>query len=244
MAINIIRGRSTVRGLVVTVNYSGGDTLISQQKIERDLLTAMPTLCAQKVKDIENRAIREQVETSPYIERCQCYVSILGHVVVRATQRSPLMHVYMGNKEFYIDRQGNYVPRSKEGMANVLVANGYFRQPDTVVNDTMKLSNMECDSTTMHYDIVRMWRLAHFLDQKEYISLFDQIYINTDGELYLTPKLGTHVVCVGEDDDLENKFNHLMALYKQALPRVGWDRYAMVDLKFKDQVVCRKKTKK
>ena len=241
IAINVIGRNATVRGLMVTVDYKGNDTLISQQTIEKNLLTVMPMLTTQKVKEIDTRAIREHVERSPYVEHCQSYVSILGHVVVKARQRSPLLHVYYGGKEFYIDRQGHYVPRSKEGTAHVMVANGHFRQPDTVVADTIFLPLMEKDSTTMHHDLTRIWRVAHFIDQEDYTPLFDQIYINQEGDVMLTPKLGTHVVCVGDDENLPSKFEHLMALYKQALPRVGWDRYTLVDLKFKDQIVCRKK---
>lgn len=241
VAANIIRRNSTVRGLEVVVNYGGCDTLVTAQTIEQLVMTDNPTLLSQIVKDVDTRAIQEQVLTSPFVERCQTYVSILGNVVVKPQQRKPIMHVYYGGKEFYVDNLGQYLPLSKEGRAHVMVVNGRFHQPDTVVSPRTNLAELAVDSLGDDYDISHIWQVAHFMDQEEYLSMFDQIYLNQEGDLILTPKLGTHVVNIGNSEELETKFSHLMALYKQALPRVGWNRYSMVNLKFKDQVVCQKR---
>lgn len=237
---NIIRSNSMVRSLKVSIDYDGSDALTTAQTLEKSILTAMPTLTSLKVKEVDTKAIREQVLTSQYILNCNAYVSILGNIVVKAYQRKPLLHVYYYSKEFYIDNTGQRLSLSKEGKSHVMVANGHFKQRDTVVNAIPNFHAAETDSLRMNYDIVKMWQLAHFLETKKYLPMFDQIYIDKHGDLFVTPKLGTHVVNVGDIDDLDTKFKHLMALYNQALPRVGWDRYSLVTLKFKDQVVCRK----
>ncbi|MCD7935525.1 MAG: cell division protein FtsQ, partial [Tannerellaceae bacterium] len=33
----------------------------------------------------------------------------------------------------------------------------------------------------------------------------------------------------------------LQVFYEQAIPKVGWDKYSLINLKFKDQIVCTKK---
>ena len=230
-----------VRGIKVSINYAGSDTLTTALTLEKNLLTNMPTLTSLKIKEVDTKAIQTQILTSQYIHDCQAYVSILGNIVVKARQCQPLLHVYYHGKEFYIDREGKQLSLSKEGKSHVMVANGHFTQKDTVLAAIPNIHTAENDSLRSNYDIVKLWQLAHYLDKKDYLALFDQIYIDRQGDLLLTPKLGTHVVNVGSPDNLDTKFKHLMALYKQALPRVGWDRYNLVTLKFKDQLVCQKK---
>ena len=57
----------------------------------------------------------------------------------------------------------------------------------------------------------------------------------------MAPKIGDHVIELGSPDDLDSKFDNLLAFYRKGMPRAGWDTYSKISLKFKDQVVCTKK---
>lgn len=39
---------------------------------------------------------------------------------------------------------------------------------------------------------------------------------------------------------IKNKLNRLEEFYKEALPRVGWDRYSEINIEFENQVVCKR----
>jgi cell division protein FtsQ len=81
--------------------------------------------------------------------------------------------------------------------------------------------------------------MALFFDQHPEVSpLFDQIYRDASGDLYVTPKLGSHVVQVGSAENLEEKFDNLIALYTRGLPQAGWETYKQVSVKYRGQVVC------
>ena len=45
-------------------------------------------------------------------------------------------------------------------------------------------------------------------------------------------------------NDVEKKFIKLKTIYLEVLNKVGWDKYAIINLKFDNQVVCTKKIKK
>ena len=230
-----------VRELQVTVRYDGCDTLVTAATIENAIKSTMPTLLSLKAKEVDTRSVKQCVLQSPYVENCQAYVSILGNVVVKAEQRHPMLHVYQGGRQFYVDCGGRYMPLSNEGQAHVMVVNGSLKVADTLLSATTDFSRWEADSLLADNDMTHVWRLAHYIEDNDYIALFDQIYRASNGDLILTPKGGTHVVNVGGSDDLDDKFERLMALYEQALPRVGWDRYKLVNLKYRDQVVCKKR---
>ncbi|MBQ0016072.1 MAG: hypothetical protein KBT04_03740 [Bacteroidales bacterium] len=238
---NIIRLNSIVRGVDVRIDYNESDTLVSTQRIQEQLLDRMPILTSLKVKDIDNHAVSESVMLSPYIEHCHTYVSIGGTIVVKARQRRPILHLYYDKNECYIDQNGQCVPLSTEGYAEVMVANGHFRQKIKQLPSTLSVAEWANDTIKSQYDITRLWTLAHFIDQEEgYRDMFDQIYIETNGDLILIPKLGTHTINIGDPENLTEKFRQLIALYKQALPIVGWNTYKTINLKFKGQAVCRK----
>jgi cell division protein FtsQ len=45
---------------------------------------------------------------------------------------------------------------------------------------------------------------------------------------------------VGGADNLEDKFERLFVFYRMGLNKTGWARYNIINIKFKNQVVCSK----
>ncbi|MBD5067971.1 MAG: hypothetical protein HDT51_01265 [Alistipes sp.] len=59
-------------------------------------------------------------------------------------------------------------------------------------------------------------------------------------EVDLVPRSGRHIVRFGRLEDVPRKFGKLMRFYRSGLPRIGWDEYRTIDIRYNDQVVCRK----
>jgi cell division protein FtsQ len=70
--------------------------------------------------------------------------------------------------------------------------------------------------------------------------MFEQIYVGDDFEIELIPKVGNHKILIGNIENLDDKFSRLLLFYKQGLMRKGWENYSVINLKFKNQVVCTK----
>ena len=122
-----------------------------------------------------------------------------------------------------MDDKGSRMPNSTVGWSDVIVASG---------NIPAKGKGQK-----------EVWALANYLDRHPDLSpLFDQIYRDAKGDLFLTPKLGNHVVQVGDVENLDEKFHNLMALYTRGLPQAGWEKYSQVSVKYKGQVVCTKRS--
>jgi cell division protein FtsQ len=51
------------------------------------------------------------------------------------------------------------------------------------------------------------------------------------------PLIGDHVIRLGTVDDLEEKLDKLMVFYKRVLSRTGFNKYGVIDIQFKGQVV-------
>ena len=98
------------------------------------------------------------------------------------------------------------------------------------------------DPKAESFDIVKVYLLAKYINaDAKAKALFDQIFVNQDGDLEIVPKLGNHVVIIGNTENLDEKFENLYALYDKGFSKVGWDKYSIVNLKYIDQIICTKK---
>ena len=223
LAANMWRRQSLVRDIRVDIDYGGIDTLVTAHQVEEQIRAAMPDLTSKMLRDVDLKAVEQIASSSPYLIGCKAGTSISRNVVVFAEQRRPIVRV-CAKEEYYIDEKGSHVPNSRVGSCDVLVASG----------NILPKTQGEKD----------VWALANYLDQHPDLKpLFDQIYRDAKGDLYLTPKLGNHVVQVGDVDNLDDKFHRLMALYTRGLPQAGWEKYSRVSVKYRGQVVCTKNQK-
>ena len=67
-----------------------------------------------------------------------------------------------------------------------------------------------------------------------------QIYVNEFNEFELIPRIGSHVILLGKAEDLDDKFRRLYAFYRFGLNKIGWNKYSVINIKYKNQVVCSK----
>ncbi len=56
----------------------------------------------------------------------------------------------------------------------------------------------------------------------------------------IVPRAGKHIVCLGTLDQAQEGLEKLRLFYHEALAWEGWDGYSYIDLRYKDQIVCRK----
>ncbi|MCM1150880.1 MAG: hypothetical protein NC209_07730 [Alistipes sp.] len=59
-------------------------------------------------------------------------------------------------------------------------------------------------------------------------------------EVDLVPRSGRHTIRFGRIGEVGEKFDRLMRFYRGGFSRLGWDAYRTIDIRYNDQVVCRK----
>ena len=225
---NVSRAGSQVRGIEVRIRYGRMPQLVGEQVVVDSVLKAVPQLLAVRVSDVDCDAVAEAASHVPYLKDITSTVSVSGKVVVRAAQRRPIARLFYGSREFYFDSEGAIMPISPLADCSVLVAGGDFTEP------------LRLDS--LNGQMEALVHLANYLDgEKKYRQMIDQIYVERDGDMMMVPKLGDHVVELGEVENLDTKFSNLMTFYRKGMPRAGWNTYSQISLKFDGQVVCTKK---
>lgn len=197
------------------------------------------SLATLNIPELENI-----LNSNAAIANAEVSVTVDGNVKVDATLRKPIIRVFNKNGEsYYIDEAGTLMPWSEKFTARVLVANGNITEPYSrrymySISDIER--NSDVKDKTMLDDL---YNLSKYITADEFWKAqIEQIYINEEQELELIPRVGDHKIMLGDVSDMDEKFKKLKIFYTQGLNTTGnWNNYSIINLKFKNQIVCTKK---
>lgn len=212
----------------VKIYIPGSQYFIDKKEVDNILQVSSHSLIGRKIEDINIHDLEKKLRANPFIEYAQVYTDMDGVIRVDISQRQPILRVLNRfDQDFYVDQHGLKLPLSPNFTARVLVANGYIDEGFGGKVDTLH--------TALAKDI---YKTADFIRRD---SLWDaqiaQIYVDDKHEIELIPRVGSHRILLGDADSLQTKFSNLLAFYKQAIPKVGWDAYKVINIKYANQVV-------
>ena len=215
----------------VKIDISGNQRYIERSAIDRLLTQNKGRLKGKVLNTLHIHDIENILRANPFIEQAKVYTDMDGSIWVQIKQREPILRILNAfNQDFYIDRNGLKMPISTNYTANVLVSNGFIIEAFSNKVDTLKTKIAKDLFTT-----------ALFIEKDTLWSQqIEQIYVNANAEFELVPRVGDHKIILGSTDSLATKFNNLLLFYKKALPKVGWNTYKTINLKYANQIVCEK----
>jgi cell division protein FtsQ len=84
--------------------------------------------------------------------------------------------------------------------------------------------------------------MIKYIDDNDFWSAqIDQIYVDSNNDIDLIPRVGNQLIHIGTTENIEGKLKNLAAFYDKVLPEVGWNKYSVINLEYKDQIVCKKR---
>ena len=118
---------------------------------------------------------------------------------------------------------------------------------ENIINSNPYVANAEVFSTLdglLHINIKQRNPIAKYLQTDSVANaLFTQIYVNENNEIELVPRIGDHLILIGDAANFKKKVDMLLVLYRKGLNKTGWTQYSSINLKFENQVICTKKSK-
>lgn len=207
---------------------------------ENELLTSLglnDTLNTHnKKKDIFTKNIEDSILHNPFVKKADVYFSVDGNLIINIKEREPVLRIFTDKKSFYIDKDGDIFPVSKNYSPMVMVANGYLGKW-TKTNGTNIFDTVYDNSK-----IRNLFTLNILINNYPLLSSqINQLYINSKNEYDIVPELGNHIVQMGKFEDIETKLCNLNAYYHKMLKTDSWDSYKTINLTYKNQIVCTKK---
>lgn len=215
----------------IKVLIPGADNFIEREEIDAILKQGQGSLMGRRLNDINFEKIERTIKSNPFIAFAKVYADMDGTVHIEIQQRQPVLRVVNANdQDFYIDMNGLKMPVSSNFTANVLVANGkimeYFSgKVDTLITGIAK----DLYKTALYVKQDTLWE-----------AQIEQVFVNDKNDIELIPRVGNQRIILGTADSLDVKMRNLLAFYKQAMPKVGWDTYKTINIKYTNQIVCEK----
>jgi len=223
--------KHTVNITNIKILIPGADNFIEREEIDAILKQSQGQLIGRKLEEINLHAIEEKIKSNPYIALSTVYADMDGVIHIEISQRQPLLRIISSSgQDFYIDKNGLKMPVSPNFTANVVVANGKILEHFSGRVDTL-ITKMASD----------LYKTALFLKKDTlWDSQIEQIFVNDKDDIELIPRVGNQRIILGNADSLQTKMTNLMTFYKEAMPKVGWDTYKTINIKYTNQIVCEK----
>ena len=57
----------------------------------------------------------------------------------------------------------------------------------------------------------------------------------------MVPRVGKHIVYLGQPQNVKNKLERLRKFYRHGLNKVGWNKYSRINVEYGNQIICKRK---
>jgi cell division protein FtsQ len=168
------------------------------------------------------------------IKRAEVFSSIDGVLHVNVYQRRPIVRLQSPAHGFYIDETGYIFPLSDVYTSFVPVVTG-----NIPMNIDRKYKGFIPEKEKF---LKQIYAFALFLNKHEFWwSQIAQVHVKSASDIALTPCEGYETIHIGALDGYAYKLDKLKAFYRNAYPAGVTSPYSGIDLRYSNQIVCKRK---
>lgn len=229
--------------LDICIEDSASHRFVSSAQLRTYLSAQGISIVNTPMESISCRQIEEALLTHPMISHVACYKSPYGTLKINVRQRTPFYRV-MGDENYFVDTQRQRMPVRTSGVAKpgkVISTASYV--PIVTGHVSRQLAEGEL------FDFIQ-WLNTHNYSNNVIHRLpggnlwsdqIVQIHVASPQRIELIMRQGNATIVLGSLERFEQKLNKLRTLYHDGFDRIGWPTdYREIDLRFRDQVVCRR----
>ncbi|HSV11631.1 MAG TPA: FtsQ-type POTRA domain-containing protein [Hanamia sp.] len=178
------------------------------------------------VNSLDLTEMENRLEKDQWIKKAEIFYDNNNVLQVKITEREPVARIFtISGASFYIDSSLTRLPLSDKFSARLPVFTGFptevrvLKKQDSLLLNEVKI-------------------LSEYIGSHPFwMAQIDQIDITPVADFEMIPKLGNQVIRFGDANNYQEKFNKLLAFYKQVQTSVGWNKYAVLDIRFRNQVI-------
>jgi len=225
-------------GVIIDIKDSSDYHFVTRKQLLNLAYGNSARILGKPVKEISLQEIENRINVLRELKVAEVYRTIDGNIHIYADQREPVMRLMPDSGgDFFIDEDGVVVRRRNLYTPRLHIVGGNINISSSMLNGISVL-----DTSIKNTILKDIYQLVNYINDDDFWSAqIDQIYVDSNDEIDLIPRVGNQTVHFGTIENYTGKLRNLAAFYDNVLPEVGWNKYSVINLEFKDQIVCKKR---
>ena len=208
------------RDVNVTIEGSVNGSFLTAADVRRMLTEHQLFPVGHCLADVNLRAIEERLETQELIDHAEAYKTQNGNVNISIRERTPVVRVMANGQDYYVDRDGK-VLQNTGYVCNLVVATG---------------------SVSRNYASRVLAPIGRIImDDDFWRNQIEQINVLPDSTVEMVPRVGEHIIYIGQPIGVTKKLQRLQKFYRYGLSQAGWNKYSRISVEFNNQIVCKRR---
>lgn len=218
-------------GVSITIEGVNNNFFVDKKDILNSITEEVGGNPAGKIiSAFDLRKLEAQIQKDIWVKSSQLFFDNNNRLMVKVLEREPEARIFTtGGTTFYIDSSLAMLPLSEKFSARLPVFTGF-------PSDKMVLSHTD---SALLKDILTV---SMAIQKDSFgMALIDQVDITPQRNFEMIPKLGNTIIVFGDASDVEEKLKKLLLFYRQVMAKAGWNKYSVVNVQYKGQVVAKRK---
>jgi cell division protein FtsQ len=223
------KNKSDCKGYSIEIRGAKNIIFLDKSDIEKEMLTQMKgSPVGMPVSSIHLEELQQIWEKSDWVRQAELYFDSKDELHIIIHEKEPVARVFtQENNSFYLDSAANKLSLSDKFSARLPVFTGFPDKKTYSARDSALLKDIRT--------------LARYVSNHPFwLAQATQFDITAQHRFEMIPLIGNHIVRIGDAEDLDKKFNRLLAFYQQVLGKTGFNKYRIIDVQFDGQVVASK----
>ncbi len=221
-----IQEKKKISGVKIDIKNEQVCQFVNKEAIQKELFGNRHIIPEQiTIGKIDLKKMENILTTNPWVEGVEIFVDNQQKININVSQRVPQARVFERNGDtYYLDNNVQKLPISEHYNHYEIV----FVNVPEMKNDSLSLRlkrKMINIATTIKADSFWQAQTA-------------EIIVNSTKDIQLIPVFGQQKILLGDAKNLEEQLENLLMFYKKIQNKIGWDKYQVLDARFKNQIVA------
>ena len=217
----------------ITIVDSLKTPFVKAESVRQYLSNDYGKIIGTPIDSIDLYKIEKVLASKSAILRSDAFITSKGKLSIRVIQRKPVIEFKTPTYGFYCDEEGYLLPLQPNFSIEALIIEGHI-----------PLDMADCKKGKPENEEDGKWldsivRLVNYMNNSIWKNRIAQINSDNNGELTLIAREGNETFIFGHPEDIEGKFEKMKIYYERIVADKGEDAYNVVDLRFKQQIVCK-----
>lgn len=224
--------------IIISISDSADYHFVTKRQLLNLAYGDNSKILGRPVKEVPVPDIEKRINLLRELKVAEVYMTIDGALHVFVDQRDPVMRVIPDEGgDYFVDEDGVIVRRR-----NLYTPRLHIVEGNVHISKSMLEGISVFDTSIKNSILPDIWHFVKYIEGDNFWSAqIDQIYVDDRDEIDLIPRVGNHLIHLGTFDNYRGKLRNLSAFYEKVLPEAGWNKYSVIDLEYKDQIVCKRR---